>query len=63
VTQLVGAAGWPADYKAPPFIHLKGYNVELEFSGEIWEWRGPAPYYFGSCAVLILLANSAAVPG
>jgi hypothetical protein len=20
--------------------------VELEFSGEIWEWRGPAPYYF-----------------
>jgi hypothetical protein len=20
--------------------------VELEFSGEIWQWRGPAPYYF-----------------
>jgi uncharacterized protein DUF1905 len=20
--------------------------VDLEFSGEIWEWRGPAPYYF-----------------
>jgi hypothetical protein len=20
--------------------------MELEFSGEIWEWRGPAPYYF-----------------
>jgi Domain of unknown function (DUF1905) len=21
-------------------------RVDLEFSGEIWEWRGPAPYYF-----------------
>jgi len=21
-------------------------DVELEFSGEIWQWRGPAPYYF-----------------
>jgi hypothetical protein len=21
-------------------------HVDLEFSGEIWEWRGPAPYYF-----------------
>jgi hypothetical protein len=20
--------------------------MELEFSGEIWEWRGPSPYYF-----------------
>jgi Domain of unknown function (DUF1905) len=20
--------------------------VGLEFSGEIWHWRGPAPYYF-----------------
>jgi hypothetical protein len=20
--------------------------VDLEFNGEIWEWRGPAPYYF-----------------
>jgi hypothetical protein len=20
--------------------------VDLEFSGPIWEWRGPAPYYF-----------------
>lgn len=20
--------------------------LELEFSGEIWHWRGPAPYYF-----------------
>lgn len=20
--------------------------VSLEFSGDIWEWRGPAPYYF-----------------
>ena len=29
-----------------PYILLNGYNVELEFSGEIWQWRGPAPYYF-----------------
>lgn len=21
-------------------------DVELVFSGEIWQWRGPAPYYF-----------------
>lgn len=20
--------------------------MDLTFSGEIWEWRGPAPYYF-----------------
>ena len=20
--------------------------MDLEFSGEVWEWRGPAPYYF-----------------
>jgi hypothetical protein len=20
--------------------------MTLEFSGEIWQWRGPAPYYF-----------------
>lgn len=20
--------------------------MEVEFSGEIWEWRGPAPYHF-----------------
>lgn len=20
--------------------------MELEFSGEVWHWRGPAPYYF-----------------
>lgn len=20
--------------------------MELEFSGEIWQWRGPAPFYF-----------------
>ena len=20
--------------------------MDLEFTGEIWEWRGPAPYYF-----------------
>lgn len=21
-------------------------GMDLEFSGEIWQWRGPAPYYF-----------------
>lgn len=21
-------------------------SVDLEFSGEIWHWRGPAPWYF-----------------
>lgn len=21
-------------------------GIHLEFSGEIWQWRGPAPYYF-----------------
>ena len=21
-------------------------TLDLEFSGEIWQWRGPAPYYF-----------------
>jgi hypothetical protein len=20
--------------------------MQLEFSGEVWEWRGPAPYHF-----------------
>lgn len=24
--------------------------VELVFSGEIWEWRGPAPFYFVTVA-------------
>lgn len=23
-------------------------TVDFEFSGEVWEWRGPAPYYFVS---------------
>lgn len=23
-------------------------GVELEFSGEVWFWRGPAPWYFVS---------------
>jgi hypothetical protein len=31
--------------------------MELEFGGEVWFWRGPAPWYFitvpdGECAVL-----------
>lgn len=21
-------------------------GMDLEFTGEIWQWRGPAPYYF-----------------
>ena len=20
--------------------------MQLDFSGDVWEWRGPAPYYF-----------------
>ena len=32
--------------RSSPYILLKSYNVDLEFSGEIWRWRGPAPYYF-----------------
>ena len=32
--------------------------MQLEFTGEIWEWRGPAPYHFVSvpedeCAELL----------
>ncbi len=23
-----------------------GHNHEMEFNGEIWHWRGPAPYHF-----------------
>lgn len=30
----MGASIWPVDL------------LELQFEGEIWEWRGPAPYYF-----------------
>jgi uncharacterized protein DUF1905 len=30
----MGASIWPVDL------------LELHFEGEIWEWRGPAPYYF-----------------
>lgn len=22
------------------------HGMDLEFSGEIWQWRGPAPFYF-----------------
>jgi hypothetical protein len=25
-----------------------GGVIEFEFSGEVWEWRGPAPFYFVS---------------
>lgn len=24
----------------------RGHNHEMEFSGVIWHWRGPAPYHF-----------------
>jgi Domain of unknown function (DUF1905) len=35
--------------------------VELEFSGEVWSWRGPAPYHFvtvpeAECAELRAMA-------
>ena len=23
-----------------------GDRMEIEFSAEVWEWRGPSPYYF-----------------
>ncbi len=39
--------------------------MELEFSGEIWQWRGPAPYYFVTVPEeqsLDLKAVSASVP-
>src|SRR5436305_1502127 len=25
---------------------MLGASMDLEFSGEIWYWRGPAPFYF-----------------
>ena len=25
---------------------IAGSTTGIEFSGEIWEWRGPAPFYF-----------------
>jgi hypothetical protein len=25
---------------------MEPIDLELEFSGEIWYWRGPAPFYF-----------------
>jgi hypothetical protein len=38
----VPTAGW-----TDPGTHLgEDDHVDLEFSGEIWEWRGPAPFYF-----------------
>lgn len=35
--------------------------MQLEFAGEIWEWRGPAPYHFVSvpeeeCAELLAVS-------
>lgn len=35
--------------------------MDLEFTGEIWEWRGPAPYHFVSvpedeCAELLAVS-------
>jgi hypothetical protein len=27
---------------------MDGGLLELEFSGEIWHWRGPSPYHFVS---------------
>jgi hypothetical protein len=25
---------------------MEADTLELTFSGELWQWRGPAPYYF-----------------
>ncbi|MDF3045201.1 MAG: hypothetical protein K0R30_1429 [Ornithinibacter sp.] len=35
--------------------------MELEFTGEVWHWRGPAPYHFvsvpeGDCGALEMAA-------
>lgn len=30
---------------------MKGEAVDLEFEGEVWEWRGPAPFHFVSVPV------------
>ena len=37
--------------------------MELEFGGEVWEWRGPAPYHFVSvpedeCEEIALTASA-----
>src|SRR5687768_1959299 len=29
-----------------PFNPMRWIRLRLEFSGEIWFWRGPAPWYF-----------------
>lgn len=29
-----------------PSGDLQPDSMDLEFRGEIWQWRGPAPYYF-----------------
>ena len=35
-------------------------RMNLEFSGEIWQWRGPAPYYFVTVPTEECLALKAA---
>ena len=29
-------------------VPVDGDSMELEFTGELWYWRGPAPYFFVS---------------
>src|SRR5690554_959070 len=31
---------------APREVARNAESVELEFSGEVWHWRGPAPFHF-----------------
>ena len=33
---------------AEPGTRRYGENMTLEFSGEVWYWRGPAPHHFVS---------------
>lgn len=34
----------PTSGRRPAMVDPDGMDVE--FTGEIWQWRGPAPYYF-----------------
>jgi Domain of unknown function (DUF1905) len=35
----IDAVGWPV-------VGGGGADVILEFTGDVWHWRGPAPYHF-----------------
>jgi hypothetical protein len=35
-----------AERRTPGAARAYAAHVELEFSGEVWHWRGPSPYHF-----------------